>query len=109
MPDWLIVYLGSLQAGVMRGLAAELRAGGIGTVALAFTLGAAHALTPGHGKTALAAYFLEKEAKIGKGLRVALAAAFLHVLSWLRSVPRASPPDRSGRLRSPVGPRRHSP
>ena len=81
MPDWLIVYLGSFQAGVMRGLAAELRAGGIGTVALAFTLGAAHALTPGHGKAALAAYFLGKEAKIGKGLRVALAAAFLHVLS----------------------------
>jgi nickel/cobalt exporter len=81
MPDWLIVHLGSFQAGVMRGLAAELRAGGVGTAALAFTLGAAHALTPGHGKAALAAYFLGKEAKIGKGLRVALAAAFLHVLS----------------------------
>jgi ABC-type nickel/cobalt efflux system permease component RcnA len=83
MPDWLIVYLGSFQAGVMRGLAAELRAGGMGSVALAFTLGAAHALTPGHGKAALAAYFLGKEAKIGKGLRIALAAAFLHVLSGL--------------------------
>jgi nickel/cobalt transporter (NicO) family protein len=81
MPDWLIVYLGSFQAGVMRGLAAELRAGGVGTVALAFTLGAVHALTPGHGKAALAAYFLGKEARIGKGLRVALVAAFLHVLS----------------------------
>ena len=51
MPDWLIVYLGSLQAGVMRGLAAELRAGGVGTVTLAFTLGAVHALTPGHGSS----------------------------------------------------------
>lgn len=81
MPDWLIVYLGSFQAGVMRGLAAELRAGGVGTVALAFTLGAVHALTPGHGKAALAAYFLGKEARIGKGLRVACVAAFLHVLS----------------------------
>jgi ABC-type nickel/cobalt efflux system permease component RcnA len=81
MPDWLIVYLGSFQAGVMRGLAAELRAGGVGTVALAFTLGAVHALTPGHGKAALAAYFLGKEARIGKGLRVALVAALLHVLS----------------------------
>jgi ABC-type nickel/cobalt efflux system permease component RcnA len=81
MPEWLIVYLGSFQAGVMRGLAAELRAGGVGTVALAFTLGAVHALTPGHGKAALAAYFLGKEARIGKGLRVALVAAFLHVLS----------------------------
>lgn len=81
MPDWLIVYLGSLQAGIMRGLAADLRAGGLGTVALAFTLGAVHALTPGHGKTALAAYFLGREARIGKGLCVALMAAFLHVLS----------------------------
>lgn len=81
MPDWLIVYLGSIQAGVMRGLAAELRAGGVGTVALAFALGAVHALTPGHGKAALAAYFLGREARIGKGLRVALAAALLHVLS----------------------------
>jgi nickel/cobalt exporter len=81
MPDWLIVYLGSFQAGVMRSLAAELRAGGVGTVALAFTLGAVHALTPGHGKAALAAYFLGREARIGKGLRVALVAAFLHVLS----------------------------
>ena len=81
MPDWLIVYLGSFQAGVMRALASELRAGGVGTVTLAFTLGAVHALTPGHGKAALAAYFLGKEARIGKGLRVALVAAFLHVLS----------------------------
>ena len=65
----------------MRGLAAELRAGGLGTVALAFTLGAVHALTPGHGKAALTAYFLGREARIGKGLRVALSAALLHVLS----------------------------
>lgn len=81
MPEWLIAYLGSLQAGVVRNLAAELRAGGLGTAVLAFTLGAVHALTPGHGKAALAAYFLGREARIGKGLRVALAAAFLHVLS----------------------------
>ncbi len=26
MPDWLIVYLGSFQGGIMRDLAAELRA-----------------------------------------------------------------------------------
>ncbi len=81
MPDWLIVYLGSLQAGVMHSLAEAMRAGGIGTSALAFTLGALHALTPGHGKTALAAYFLGREARVGKGLRVAITAALLHVLS----------------------------
>jgi nickel/cobalt transporter (NicO) family protein len=81
MPDWLITYLGSLQGGVVRTLAAELRAGGLGTAWLAFGLGALHALTPGHGKAALAAYFLGREAHIGKGVRIALTAALLHVLS----------------------------
>lgn len=81
MTDWLIAYLGQMQAGVVRTLAAELRAGGIGAAALAFALGALHALTPGHGKAALAAYFLGREARIGTGLRLALAAAMLHVLS----------------------------
>jgi ABC-type nickel/cobalt efflux system permease component RcnA len=81
MSDWLIVHLAALQAGIMRTLAAELRAGGLGTSLLAFSLGAVHALTPGHGKTALAAYFLGTEAPLGRGLRVALAAALLHVFS----------------------------
>jgi nickel/cobalt exporter len=81
MTEWLIVYLSSFQAGILHVLAAELRAGGVGAVAFAFMLGAVHALTPGHGKAALAAYFLGSEARIGKGLRVALAAALLHVLS----------------------------
>ena len=67
----------------MTGLAAELRAGGVLTIALAFALGALHALTPGHGKAAIAAYFLGQEAKLGTGLRVTLAAAFLHVVMGL--------------------------
>jgi len=46
MPDWLITYLGSLQGGIVRPLAAEMRAGGLGTAWLAFGLGALHALTP---------------------------------------------------------------
>ena len=70
MPDWLITYLGSLQGGIVRTLAAELRAGGLGTAWLAFGLGALHALTPGHGKAALAAYFLGREAGVGKGVRI---------------------------------------
>jgi nickel/cobalt transporter (NicO) family protein len=81
MPDWLIAYLGSIQGGIVRTLATELRAGGLSTAAFAFALGAIHALTPGHGKAALAAYFLGTEAPIGKGLRIALTAALLHVLS----------------------------
>lgn len=83
MPDWLIAWLGQVQGGIVRTLASELRAGGIGTAGLAFTLGAMHALMPGHGKAALAAYFLGQEAHISKGLRVALLAALLHVLSGL--------------------------
>ncbi len=79
--DWLITYLASLQGGILRTLAAELRAGGIGAIALASGLGALHALTPGHGKAALAAYFIGKEAHLGKGVRIALSAALLHVLS----------------------------
>jgi len=81
MLDWLITHLASLQGDIVRSLAAELRAGGLGTVLLASSLGALHALTPGHGKAALAAYFLGQEARIVKGLRVTLSAALLHVLS----------------------------
>jgi ABC-type nickel/cobalt efflux system permease component RcnA len=81
MSDWLIIGLAQLQGGIVKTLAAELRAGGIATAWLAFGLGALHALTPGHGKAALAAYMLGHEARIGKGLRIALAAALLHVVS----------------------------
>jgi ABC-type nickel/cobalt efflux system permease component RcnA len=81
MPDWLITYLGPLQGNIVRTLAAEIRARGLGTAWLAFGLGALHALTPGHGKAALAAYFLGREARIGKGVRIAVVAALLHVLS----------------------------
>lgn len=83
MPDWLMAWLGQFQGGVVRALAAELRTGGLAAAGLAFALGALHALTPGHGKAALAAYFLGREAHNGKGLRVALTAALLHVLSGL--------------------------
>ena len=79
MPDWLLAFLSGLQRSAVTGLAAELRAGGAMTVVLAFALGALHALTPGHGKAALAAYFLGQEARVATGVRVALAAAFLHV------------------------------
>jgi hypothetical protein len=34
MTAWLIVYRNSFQADILHGLAAELRAGGVGTVAL---------------------------------------------------------------------------
>ena len=81
MMDQLVQYLGQLQGGIYRSLATELRGGGMGAAALAFALGALHALTPGHGKAAMAAYFIGREARLVKGLRVALSAAMLHVLS----------------------------
>jgi nickel/cobalt exporter len=81
MADWIIVQLAQMQGGIMRGLAADLRAGGLGSAALAFALGALHALTPGHGKAALAAYLFGREASILKGFRIALTAASLHVIS----------------------------
>lgn len=65
----------------MQNLVGELSAGG-GTLT-SVTLGAAHALTPGQGKSALAAYFLGTEARFIKGLRTEVAAAILHVLSGL--------------------------
>jgi ABC-type nickel/cobalt efflux system permease component RcnA len=83
MLDWVMVYLGSLQGGILHTLAAELRAGSFGTVALAFALGALHALTPGHGKAVLAAYVLGHEVRAGKALAVTLSAALLHVVSGL--------------------------
>jgi ABC-type nickel/cobalt efflux system permease component RcnA len=79
MPDWLAMFLSGLQRSTVNGLATELRAGGIFTAVLAFALGALHALTPGHGKSALTAYFLGQEARLGTGIRVALAASLLHV------------------------------
>lgn len=81
MPDWLLLELARMQSGIVRGLAAEVRAGGFGGLALAFALGALHALTPGHGKAALAAYFLGTNGRLATGVRVALSAALLHVVS----------------------------
>jgi len=81
VPDWIMAFLSGLQRSAVGGLAAELRAGGTFTAVLAFALGALHALTPGHGKAALAAYFLGQEARLATGLRVTLTASFLHVLT----------------------------
>jgi nickel/cobalt exporter len=62
-------------------MTAAIKAAVASTLWLAFGLGALHALTPGHGKAALAAYFLGRQAHVGQGVRVALIAALLHVLS----------------------------
>ena len=79
MADWFS-DLAALQGEIVRSLAAELRSGGH-AAALAYALGALHALTPGHGKAALGTYFLGTEARLAKCAAVALWAALLHVLS----------------------------
>jgi nickel/cobalt transporter (NicO) family protein len=83
IPDWLLFYIASLQGGTLQGVTAEIKAGSARTAVLAFALGALHALTPGHGKVVLAAYFLGQEARLAKGLLVTLSAALLHVVSGL--------------------------
>jgi nickel/cobalt transporter (NicO) family protein len=81
MIEMLWGALSQIQSGVLRSLASELRSGGLGAAALAFMLGAIHALTPGHGKAALIAYFLGTGGRAGKGIRVALTASLIHVFS----------------------------
>jgi nickel/cobalt transporter (NicO) family protein len=80
MADWF-GHLAAWQGEIAGNLAAQLRSGGLTIVVLAFALGALNALTPGHGKSALATYFLGTEARFAKGVAVALCAAFVHVLS----------------------------
>jgi nickel/cobalt transporter (NicO) family protein len=79
--DAIWAFLSDLQSGFVRTLAAELRSGGAAAVALAFALGAVHALTPGHGKAAIVAYFFGTGGRIGKAVRIALTASLIHVLS----------------------------
>jgi nickel/cobalt exporter len=83
IPDWLLFYIASLMGGTLQGLTAEIKAGSAGAAVLAFAVGALHALTPGHGKVVLAAYFLGQETRVVKGLLVTLSAALLHVVSGL--------------------------
>lgn len=83
MADWLTFWAAQIQGNLLAGLLAELRAGGLGTAVFALILGALHALTPGHGKAALIAYFLGRDASTARGLQVALAGSGLHVLNGL--------------------------
>lgn len=61
----------------------KLIAGGEGSVLLAcataFSLGMVHALTPGHGKAILFAYFLGRKARPWAGVAAAAQVAGLHV------------------------------
>jgi nickel/cobalt exporter len=50
-------------------------------VILGLTLGSLHALTPGHGKSVVMAYFLGRRARYGNGLAMASKIAAAHTLS----------------------------
>jgi hypothetical protein len=44
MPDWFMHTLAAIQGGIVRELAAAMRAGGFTAASLAFALGTLHAL-----------------------------------------------------------------
>ncbi|MHB1218224.1 MAG: nickel/cobalt transporter [Alphaproteobacteria bacterium] len=48
---------------------------------LAFLYGVLHAAGPGHGKAVVVSYFLAREARVGRGLRMGALIAFFHVIS----------------------------
>ena len=48
---------------------------------LAFLYGVLHDAGPGHGKAVVVSYFLAREARIGRGLRMGAQIAFFHVIS----------------------------
>jgi ABC-type nickel/cobalt efflux system permease component RcnA len=55
--------------------------GFLGAIALAFALGAVHALTPGHGKGVVFSYFLGARARPWSGVLMAVKIAATHAIS----------------------------
>lgn len=78
-----------LQREIQRSLASEFRIAGddgsaLGVIVLmtmAFAFGAVHAVTPGHGKSVVAAYFLGQGAAPRRGLIMSAKVIVTHVLS----------------------------
>ncbi len=53
----------------------------LGTLALAFILGGLHALTPGHGKTLVAAYLVGSKGTIGQAVLLGIVVTITHTFS----------------------------
>lgn len=78
-----------LQREVQQSLASEFRATGQGgsafgpltLMSMAFAFGALHAVTPGHGKSVVASYFLGQAATARRGLTMSAKVIATHVLS----------------------------
>ena len=58
----------------------DLRAFLLG-LAIAFTYGVVHAFGPGHGKFVIVSYFMGHEARIGRGIIMAIQVAIVHVIA----------------------------
>jgi len=84
-----IGMLGAVPGGVGKDLAGIIDAGGlnpgllIGSLLLAFGLGAAHALSPGHGKTIMAAYLVGTRGTARQAIGLGLAVTVAHTLGVL--------------------------
>ncbi|KZD06201.1 hypothetical protein [Oceanibaculum pacificum] len=75
---WALVS--AWQREILAALSSVLRTGDMPSLlALGAGLGALHALTPGHGKLALAAFLADSRGTALKGLRIAALAALMHV------------------------------
>ena len=60
-------------------------------LAIAFAYGAVHAFGPGHGKFLIVSYFLGREARVARGVAMAVQIAVVHVIAavvvvWLADV-----------------------
>ena len=60
-------------------------------LAVAFAYGAVHALGPGHGKFVIVSYFLAREARLMRGVVMAVQIAIVHVIAavvivWLADI-----------------------
>ena len=60
-------------------------------LAIAFTYGVFHAFGPGHGKFIIVSYFLGRDARIGRGVVMAIQVAIVHVIAailivWLADI-----------------------
>ncbi len=78
-----------LQREIQRSLASEFRAAHesrsalapLGVMSMAFAFGAVHAVTPGHGKSVVASYFLGQGGPARRGLAMSAKVIATHVLS----------------------------
>ncbi len=60
-------------------------------LAIAFVYGVLHAVGPGHGKFIIVSYFLGRDARVGRGIVMAIQVAIVHVIAaivivWLADI-----------------------